>query len=320
MATGAALCVGLLWGAAPALAAGSADPTSQDERSDRIADQQDAIDDAIDAEQQRRNVAPRAFNLQISAPAYYNSNAEEVPSGGSGALEGDPEVELGWSRAFTPLPLKFGVRLRADADRYANVPQADEDEMSATLRAQYFDAGNDQAFAPYLSYKGTLVFGATFSPWTQTKNDLSVGIAKTFMFDGSIHALPDSARSGANSVWRVSMNLSAQRRLRTPGADSTALLGAIAVICTPIKGWAISLGVDAKQRWFDAVVIKGKSTARSDFAIEPLLTILWDPSAEAWGSPKVALQVDFESQNSNQPSKSYNEWAVGPVLSVGWRF
>jgi hypothetical protein len=309
-----------LCGATPALAAGSADPTSQDDRSDRIADQQDAIDDATDAEQQRRSAAPRAFNIRISAPVYYNSNAEEVTSGGSGALESDPEIELGWSRAVTSLPLKLGVRLRADTDRYANVPQADEDEMSATLRAQYFDAGNDQAFAPYVSYKGTLIFDATFSPWTQTKNDLAIGIAKLFTFDGDFHALPVSGRSGAEAVWTLSMNLSAQRRLRTPGADSTALLGAVAVTYAPFSGWAISLGVDAKQRWFDAVVTKGRSNARRDFAIEPLLTILWVPSAEAWGSPQVAFQVDFERQSSNLPFKSYDDWAVGPVLTVGWRF
>jgi hypothetical protein len=317
---GVALRIGLLCVTSPALAASATDPTTQDDRSDRVSDQQDAIDGAIDAEQQRQGAAPRAFSVRIDAPLYYNSNAQQATSGGSAALEGDPEIELRWSHAMTSLPLKSSIRLRADTDRFANVPQADEDEMSATFKTQYFDANNDQAIAPFVSYKGTLIFDATFSPWTQTKNDLAVGVAKVFNFDGELHALPISGRSAADAVWSLAMNMAVQRRLRTPGADSTALIGALEVICTPFEEWAISLGVDARQRWFDAVMSKSGAPARRDFTIEPLFTLLWDPSAPLWGSPTIAMQVDFERKASNLPGKSYNQWAVGPVLTASWRF
>ena len=218
------------------------------------------------------------------------------------------------------LPLKYSVRLRADADRYANVPQADEDEMSATLKTQYFNVDNDQAIAPFVSYKGTLIFDATFSPWTQTKNDLAVGVAKVVNFDDGLHALPISGRSAANAVWSLSMSMAVQRRMRTPGADSTALVGALALTCTPIDEWAISLGVDARQRWFDAVMSKNATFARRDFTIEPLFTVLWEPSAALWGSPTIAMQVDFERKASNLAGRSYNQLAVGPVLTASWRF
>lgn len=256
--------------------------------------------------------------MRIDAPLYYNSNAQEASSGGSSALEGDPAIEAGWSGAMTSLPLKFSVKLSADTDRYANVSQADEDEMSATFKTQYFDAEDDQALAPFVSYKGTLIFDATSSPWTQTRNNFGVGVAKVFNFDGGFRVLPISARSAANATWSVSVSVSVQRRIETPGADSTALLGELAVICTPSDQWAISLGVDAGRRWFDAVAGTGGSTARRDFSIEPLLTIVWDPSAVQWAR----RQLRCRSISSAKPAmgKSYTQWAVGPVLTVGWRF
>ena len=86
----------------------------------------------------------RAISIsEVSVPLYDNSNAKEVRSGGAAAVEGDPGVELGWARGLTSVPLKFSVRLRADTDRYANVPQADQDEASLSLKASYYYANND---------------------------------------------------------------------------------------------------------------------------------------------------------------------------------
>jgi len=280
----------------------------------------------MDAEQQREAVArgvvpaPKPFNFNITAPLYYNSNAQEVQSGGSAALEGDPELELGWTRGLTSLPVKLSVRLRADADRYAGVPQGNEEETSATVKLQHYDAKDDQAPAPFVSYKGTLLFAATFSPWTQTKNDFAIGLAKLFTFDGDLHALPASGRSSADAVWSLTLSASVQRRLRTPGADSIALVGLAAVSYAPIDTLDVSLGVDIKQRWFDSTVIRSATTARRDFSLEPLLTIVWDPSAILAGSPLIGLEIDFERQSSSLPNKSYSQWAVGPLLTAGWKF
>jgi hypothetical protein len=71
------------------------------------------------------------------------------------------------------VPLKLTAKLRTDTDRYAGVPQADEDEASASFRAQYYDAADDQALTPFIAYKNTLLFMPTYSPWKQTKNDRS---------------------------------------------------------------------------------------------------------------------------------------------------
>jgi hypothetical protein len=107
-----------------------------------------------------------------------------VQSGGPAALEGDPEVELGWTRSLTLMPLQFSVRLRADTDRYANVSLVDEDEISGAFKASYYDAHNDQVWAPFVSYKSAAIYNPTFSPWTETKNDFALGLDKLFNFDG----------------------------------------------------------------------------------------------------------------------------------------
>ena len=308
------------------LPAMAADADTRDDRADRIADQSDAVDAAILAEQQRRTAnattppVQQPFSIRIVAPLYYNSNAQEVPSGGSAALEGDPELELGWSRRLTSVPLALSFKFRSETDRYANVPQADEDEISTTFKAQYYNRDDDQALAPFVSYKNTLLFDPTFSPWTQSRSDFAVGLAKTFYFDSRLHPLPASGRSGANADWGLAITTSVQRRLRIPTPDSTALIATAVLSYLPLDTVDISLGVTAKQRWFDAVATRKGIVARRDFTAEPLLTLIWDPSRLAAGLPQLGFQIDFEHKASNIASKSYNQWAIGPMISVGWRF
>jgi hypothetical protein len=86
------------------------------------------------------------------------------------------------------VPVKISLRLRADTDRYANVSQADEDEVSGLFKASYYDSQNDQAWAPFLSYRSSVTYDPTFSSWTETKNDLTFGLDKLFNFDRDLYA------------------------------------------------------------------------------------------------------------------------------------
>ena len=188
LGTAVLLTLGLPLAARHAMAASPADTAGRDDRSDRIEDQEDAIDAAQDAAQAQQAAgqpaprAPKAFNFRVSAPLRYNSNAAEALSGGPAALEGDPEIELGWNRSLPSTPLKLSVKLRADTDRFANVPQANEDEVSESIKAAYYDANDDQAWAPFVSYTNTALFEATFTPWTETRNDFAIGFDKFFQF------------------------------------------------------------------------------------------------------------------------------------------
>jgi hypothetical protein len=44
-----------------------------------------------------------------------------------------------------------------------NVTQSDDDEKSVSLKAQYYDSGDDQAWTPLFSFKEMLVFDPTFA-------------------------------------------------------------------------------------------------------------------------------------------------------------
>jgi hypothetical protein len=309
---------------------GGSDAAARDDRSDRIEDQKSAIDALNSAAQNREPAAtsiPRQFTFNLNVPLYYNSNANEIPSHRPAALEGNPQIELGWRRNLTPL--QFSIRLGADADRYITVPEAQGDQTYGSLKAAYYDPGNDQAWAPFVSYKNTLIFSATFDPWTETRNDFAVGVDKIFSFDRGFHELPTSGRSRVDAVWVLGMSAYVQRRLRTPGPDSVAVYVVPSVMFAPTKEWSVSVFVNARERWFDSIPSGAMTISRQDFEVNPILTIAYDPSgplsgsevpARFLGTPQIALQIGFERRSSNLTQKSWSQWTVGPVLTASWRF
>ncbi|MBV8122399.1 MAG: hypothetical protein JO081_20975 [Alphaproteobacteria bacterium] len=313
------LPLALLGGVPSAIAASPADLLAADQESDRTENLDDAIDAALDAAQAHRAAkappkVPQEFSLRINAPLYDNSNVD-----GHGALESDLEIALGWSRSLTSLPFKLSVKLKASTDRYANVPHADEDQVSGSFRLSYYDAGNDQAGAPFFLYNPKALYDATFSPWIETKNDFDFGINKSFNFNGDFRLLPATANSGAAAIWTLGVTAYVQRRVRTLLPDSRALYLVPSATYAPSADWVILLTVESWERWYESVPTK--PIARRDFEIQPILTIAYDPPmANGLGSPQIALQIGFDSRFSNIPKKSYDQWTVGPVLSAKWKF
>jgi hypothetical protein len=225
---------------------------------------------------------------------------------------------LSWTQSLTTAPVRLSVKVRADTDRYTNAPQAAEDEASGSFKASYYDAGNDQAWAPFFSYKGVAIFDPTFSNRSETKNDLALGFDKLFNLDGGFQMLPASARSRGAAAWSLGVSSFVQRRLRTPGPNSTALYvvpSASYVLC---EDWSVSLFVNVRERWFDSGTAPTMTASRRDFEIEPISTIAYAPKLP--GAPQIALQVGFERRSSNLPNQSWSQWTMGPVLSANWRF
>jgi hypothetical protein len=338
VALGAAILLPPAWDcfAGHAHAASRTDSAARDDQSDRIADQEDAINAAQDAAQDQQAAgqpaptAPKAFNVRVSAPLYYNSNPNLVRTGGPAALEGDPEIELSWNQRLASVPLRLNVRLRADTDRYANVSAADEDEVAGSIKIAYYDVNDDQAWAPFVSFRSTGIFDPTFSPWTETRNDFSFGVDKVFNFDDGLHLLPAAARSRVSAIWSLGLSVYLQRRQRTPSPSSTAAYVVPSVAYAPNKEWTMSLFLNMRDRWWDTVASSTTTTtSRRDFDVEPVVTIAYNPPGalfgslarqQLFGSPQIALQISFENRSSNIASKSWSQWAVGPVLTANWRF
>jgi hypothetical protein len=260
------------------------------------------------------------FNFRINAPLYYNSNATEALSGGP------PEIELGWNRSLALMPLKPSVKLRADTTRFANVPQADEDKASGSIKASYYDASDDQTWAPFVSYKSTGIFDPSFSSWAETKNGFALGLEKLSNFDGYFHLMPAAAHSRAAGVWLFGLSVYVQR-MRTPGPDSTAAYAVPSVTYAASKEWTMSLFLNTRERWFDSGASFTTTPSRRDFEVEPIVTILCDPTDALFGggnvvrwrplgSPQTALQIAFENRSSNIVNRSWSQWAIGPILTA----
>ena len=295
------------------------DPLTADEQSDRTGYLEDAIDAALDAAQARAQAkappaVPKEFSVGINAPLYYNSNA----AAGIAALEGNPEIALGWSPNVTMLPFKPSVKLKASVDRYTTVPQINEDQASGSFKLSYYDAGNDQAWSPYFFYKRESIYRATVSPWIATKNDFALGTDKLFNFDANFRLLPAAASSERDAMWTLGVTGYVQRRARTPPPDSLALYFVPSATYTASAEWVILLTIETSGRWFDRFLTK---IARRDFEVEPILTIAYDASTFLGrGAPVIALQIDNDRHLINLPRKSYQQWSVGPVLSAKWKF
>jgi hypothetical protein len=156
-------------------------------------------------------------------------------------------------------------------------------------------------------------------------------LEKLFNFDDNFQPMPAAAHSRAAAVWVFGLSLYVQRRMRTPGPDSTAAYVVPSVIYAAGKAWTVSMFLNTRERWFDGAASFTTTASRRDFEVEPIVTISYD-SANAFfgggdtarkqllGSPQLALQIAFENRSSNIANRSWSQWSIGPILTANWRF
>ena len=241
--------------------------------------------------------ASKVLNFRVNVPLYYNSNTTEALSGGPAALEGDPEIELGWNRNLALVPRKLRVKLRTETDRCENVPQANEDDASGSAKASYCDASDDQTWTPFVSYKSAGIFDLSFSSWAETKNDFALGLEKLFNFDGNFHLMSAAAHSRAAAVRLFGLSVCVQRRMRTPSPDSTAAYTVPSVTYAARKEWTMSLFLNTRERWFDSGA-SFTTASRHDFEVVPIVTVLYDPTDAVFGGGNVVRRQPWDHHGS----------------------
>src|SRR5688572_20060545 len=131
-------------------------------------------------EQQARR---STFTFNVLAPISYNSNAFLGPTGvpaGQNSAEFSPVVGLSWATPVFDLPFRFTGNVRAEVDRFTQVPTADFDKVALSGRLQYVDPANDQAYSPYIAYAPRWAYTPFYQGWLETRQDLNVGVNKTF--------------------------------------------------------------------------------------------------------------------------------------------
>ncbi|GEP58231.1 hypothetical protein [Reyranella soli] len=277
-------------------------------------------------EQQARR---SAFTFNILAPISYNSNAAAGPSGvptDKNSAEFSPVVGLSWSTPVFDLPLRFTANARAEVDRFTQVPSADFDKIVLSSRLQYVDPTNDQAYSPYIVYAPRWSYTPFYQDWLQTRQDLSVGVNKTFNFDANFRRVPFAADTLAETTWSFGVTTFFQRRFSNPGPSSWALFVIPSATYVFSEQWNLSLGVEFMRRAFESY--QG-GPADEDWLLQPIATLefvlpsAWfgsDRNATLVGRPALDFQVAYERNWSTVPVFDYSALHVGVALKMGWRF
>jgi hypothetical protein len=121
--------------------------------------------------------APRPqFTLNILAPVLFNSNAQFLSSGGSNAMQGSPIVQLAGASQLFGSRIRLSAFANAEFERYVNASDADVDYFRGSVRAQYINPGNDQGFAPFISYVPRVDFEPTFARSTGSESGPRQGV------------------------------------------------------------------------------------------------------------------------------------------------
>ena len=217
-------------------------------------------------EQQARR---STFTFNVLVPIFYNSNADLTPSGGTAgqnSAEFSPIVGLSWATPVFDLPLRFTAGVRAEVDRFTQVPSADFDKVALSGRLQYIDPTNDQAYSPYFVYAPRFDFDPFFRERFATRQDLNLGVNKTFNFDADFQRVPFSPDTLAETIWSFGVTVFGQRRFRDPQPASWAFYLIPSVTYVISESWNVSLGIEVMRRWLRSLpgLQRGRVVHRAD--------------------------------------------------------
>jgi hypothetical protein len=277
-------------------------------------------------EQQAR---PQRFTFNVLVPIGFNSNPQELNTafgGGTHTAEFAPLAGLSFSSPLFDLPFRVTANVRAELDRFTQTPTLDFDKVAAGGRIQYIDPNNDQAYSPYVAYQARWDFAPFYQYWRENRQDLSVGVNKTFNYDANFRRVAFSGNTLAETVWSFGVTTFIQRRFANPAPSSWAFFVIPSATYVISEQWNVSLGLDFMRRGFDSV--QGGS-AEEDWFLQPIATLeyvlpsAWfgsDRNATLLGRPALDFQVAYERNWSNVPAFDYSAWHVGAALKLGWRF
>jgi hypothetical protein len=276
-----------------------------------------------------QQVRRSTFTFNILAPISYNSNALLPPSGvptDQNSAEFSPVVGLSWATPVLDLPLRFTANVRAEVDRFTQVPSADFDKVALSGRLQYVDPVNDQAYSPYIAYAARFGYTPFYQSWLQTRQDLNVGVNKTFNYDANFRRVAISGNTLAETTWSFGVTTFFQRRFTNPAPSSWALFIVPSATYIISEQWNLSLGVEFMRRAFDS---HQGGFAEEDWLLQPIATLefvlpsAWfgsDRNAALFGRPALDFQMAYERNWSNVPTFDFSAWHVGVALKMGWRF
>jgi hypothetical protein len=233
---------------------------------------------------------------------------------------------LSWAAPLFDLPMQLSANVAVENDRFIESRGADLDKIGGSLRLQYVDPNNDQAFSPYVAYAARFDFLPTFSEEVETRQDVNLGFNKRFNFDGNLQSVPFASNTAEASVWSFGLTIFGQRRFRDPTPSSSALFFIRSVSYVISEQWNANLAVEVIGRWFDS---NEAGFSRRDLEAQPIATLEYVIPSALFGAPETAnffgrpaldFQTSFDRNWSNLSIRNYNQWTASAVIKTGWRF
>lgn len=250
-------------------------------------------------EQQARR---STFTFNILAPISYTSNALAGPSGvptDQNSAEFNPVVGLSLATPVFDLPFRFTANVRAEVDRFTQVPSADFDKIALSGRLQYVDPANDQAYSPYISYAPRWSYTPFYQDWLQTRQDLSFGVNKTFNYDANFRRVAFAANTLAETTWSFGVTALIQRRFSSPAPSSWAFFVVPSATYVISDQWNLSLGLEFMRRAFDA---HPAGFAEEDWLLQPIATLEFVLPSSWFGSDRNAALIGGRRSTSRWPT------------------
>lgn len=269
--------------------------------------------------------APRR-SVNLLAPLAYNSNAEQIPHGGTQTLASSPFGGVSWAAPLGGLPLRVTLGASSVLNRYFDASSADNNRVMLTGRLQYVNANDDQAFSPYLAVVPRWSYAPAFSDFTGSRQDINFGLNKRFNFDGSLQPVPISGNTSAATAWSFGFTAFVQRRLREPQLSSSAAYFIPSISYAISADLNASVAVEFLGRWYDA---NSAGRADRDFEALPIATVEYvvpasflggEKTARLLGRPAIDLQGSHLSVWSTAPGANYRQWDAQAAIKMGWRF
>ncbi len=275
------------------------------------------------AEQQ---VARPQFRFNFLAPLNFDSNAEEISSGGTSTWGTFPVGNLSWAAPVGDLPFRVSANARSEFKSFFGASDVDIDRLTFSGRLQYVDPTNDQAFSPYFAITPRFSYLPTFSDQTEARQDFNLGFNKSYHLNSSFQLIPAAADTSAETVWSFGLTSFVQRRLRQPQLSSDALVLIPSASWVISKDWNASLAVEMLGRWYED---DRHGEASRDWEVLPIATLEYiipaylfgnEQFANLLGRPAIDLQGSHLKVWSTVPNVSFNQWEASATLKVGWRF
>jgi hypothetical protein len=241
-----------------------------------------------------RQIPAPQWRFNVLAPIGYNSNAEEIARMGIQTLETTPVGNLSWAAPIGILPLRVTLNANAESDRYFRAPEVDVDKLGASVRLQYVNPINDQAFSPYFAIAPRWDFLPTFSDQISARQDFNLGFNKAFNFDGGFRPIPIANNTSALTVWSFGLTAFVQRRLREPQDSSSAVFVIPSVSYVISREWNASFALEFLGRWFD---VNSVGLSGRDLEALPIGTVEYViPSFLFGGERMVRLRCSWARQ------------------------